>query len=1045
MSFAIEVPGEASPLGFQELCRTLQLASTSPDHAQRQSAGQQLSSWEQTQVDYYPLLQHAFLDKSLPREIRLLAIIQLKNGIDKHWRHHHTIDGAIQPAQKDIIRSNLYRGSVGEEDKQLAMHNALVIAKVTRIDFPQPWPEAMSNLVALLRDTKGDPFKMSGALTVLLRVVKELGTARLRRSQTALQSVTPELVYLLGEIYTSSTETWNSALSSGQGDAVATEMAMSNSLTAFKTLRRLLITGYEHPHKDSAVQQAWGLSQVQFVQFIGYASQESSVPASLLDIVGKHMLQFTKLHVDMATTHPASFVSLPNSMDLVRSYWGMVVKFAEIFPKSSGLRQSGAEGDHKFGTEGQWLEKIALKGLLLCRACIRMINQPQQTFKYRTKEDRAEQDALLQHAKDDLLKDDFIVQMANVIISNFLVFREADLQAWEEDPEEWEQEEESGGNAWEWEVRPCAEQVLHLLLVSYKHLLVEPLLAYFATARSPQADIMSKESVYTALGLAAEHLENRFDFDEFLKTTLVADVQQQGPLCTVLRRRISILISQWVKVSVAKESLPTIYQIFQHFFNPDDHTNDIVVRITGARQFKDVANQFIFDGEGFAPYAEEIIVRLIRLLQEISVDETKLAILDTIKVLIERMETHVNRYAEFIISSLPAVWDAEGEMGYMLKSGALTILQALVMSMGRESQKFHSVIIPLIADVVREDSQVFVYLIDEALELWVNILYQSSSPISAELAGLVEPALRLLSAQTDRNPMYITIAGSYIILAPQLVLEERWRQPLLMGLSQTLQPPSSREEQRSAARYIGYLLRYAQEFGQIDGVKVVVQDLITCGLMKEMFEGIHDAYSARQTSGPKRKTPKVNNLTLTDYFSILSRIAVADPSILVDILATFGPVDQVWLWLSEEWFGNFDCISDDMGRKLNLLGLTRLMELGQPVQDLVLAKLQDYFSMWIGVISPILSEDEPEVDLLILTSSLEATEWDTHKDVRERALTESDPVRTVHALHFVKNSLANLVQRVGGEQTFREHYAVNVDSDVLQSFERLGQPLQNNI
>lgn len=57
MSFAIEVPGEASPLGFQELCRTLQLASTSPDHAQRQSAGQQLSSWEQTQVDYYPLLQ----------------------------------------------------------------------------------------------------------------------------------------------------------------------------------------------------------------------------------------------------------------------------------------------------------------------------------------------------------------------------------------------------------------------------------------------------------------------------------------------------------------------------------------------------------------------------------------------------------------------------------------------------------------------------------------------------------------------------------------------------------------------------------------------------------------------------------------------------------------------------------------------------------------------------------------------------------------------------------------------------------------------------
>ncbi|ETS74816.1 hypothetical protein PFICI_13300 [Pestalotiopsis fici W106-1] len=1045
MSFAIEVPGEASPLGFQELCRTLQLASTSPDHTQRQSAGQQLSSWEQTQIDYYPLLQLVFLDKSLPREIRLLAIIQLKNGIDKHWRHH-TIQNSIQPAQKDAIRSNLYRGSIGEEDKQLALHNAFVVAKVTRTDFPQAWPEAMPNLVSLLRETKDEPFKLSGALVILFRVVKELGTARLRKSQTALQSVTPELVYLLGEIYTSSTASWNSSLASGQGDAVAIEQDMNNSLTAFKTLRRLLITGYEHPHKDSAVQQAWSLSQVQFGQFIGYASQESSIPASLLEIVGKHMMQFTKLHVDMATTHPASFASLPHSMDLVRSYWGMVVKFAEIYPKSGGLRRGAAdEGGHKFGTEGQWLEKIALKGLLLCRACIKMINQPQLTFKYRTKEDRAEQDALLQHAKDDLLKDDFIVQMANVIISNFLVFREADLQAWEEDPEEWEQDEESGGTAWEWEVRPCAEQVLRLLLVSYKHLLAEPLLAYFATARNPQADIMSKESVYTALGIAADYLEKQFDFDEFLRTTLVADIQQQGPLCKVLRRRISILISEWVAVSVAKESYPLIYEIFRHFLDSNDQTNDIVVRITGARQFKDVASQFIFDGETFTPYAEGILVQLIQLLQEISVDETKLAILDTTKVIIERMETHVNPFAEFIVSSLPAVWNADGDMGYMLKSAALTILQALVMSMGRESQRFHPVIIPLIADVVREDSQVFMYLIDECLELWINILYQSSSPISTELTSLVEPALRLLNEQTERNPMYITIAGSYILLAPQVLLEERWRRPLLMGLTQTLQQKSTREEQRSATRYIGYLLRYAQEYGQIDGVKIIVQDLMASGFLKEVFEGIHDAYSARQTSGPKRRTPKVNNLTLTDYFNILSRIAVADPSVLVEILAAFGSLDQVWPWLSDEWFGNFDCISDDMGRKLNLLGLTRLMELGQPMQDLILAKLQDYFSMWISVIAAILGEEDPTIDLLILTSSLEATEWDTHKDLRERALTESDPVRQVHSLNFVKETLSSLVQRVGGEQAFRDNYAANVDSDVLQSFERLGKPLQNSM
>lgn len=55
MSFAIEVPGEATPLSLAELYRTLQSASSHDQH-QRQSAGQQLSSWE-AHHDYYPALQ----------------------------------------------------------------------------------------------------------------------------------------------------------------------------------------------------------------------------------------------------------------------------------------------------------------------------------------------------------------------------------------------------------------------------------------------------------------------------------------------------------------------------------------------------------------------------------------------------------------------------------------------------------------------------------------------------------------------------------------------------------------------------------------------------------------------------------------------------------------------------------------------------------------------------------------------------------------------------------------------------------------------------
>lgn len=83
-SFAIEVPGEANPLTETLLVQTLRAASSSDPH-QIQTGTKQLQSWEKSQ-GYYVHLQSAYLDKRLPLEIRYLAVIQLKNGINNYWR-----------------------------------------------------------------------------------------------------------------------------------------------------------------------------------------------------------------------------------------------------------------------------------------------------------------------------------------------------------------------------------------------------------------------------------------------------------------------------------------------------------------------------------------------------------------------------------------------------------------------------------------------------------------------------------------------------------------------------------------------------------------------------------------------------------------------------------------------------------------------------------------------------------------------------------------------------------------------------------------------
>ncbi|KAI3324775.1 putative importin 11 [Xylariaceae sp. AK1471] len=1024
MNFAIEAPGAASPLSRVELCRTLQSAS-SHDYSKRQAAGQQLSSW-QSHTDYYPTLQTVFLDNTLPREIRLLAIIQLKNGIDNSWRFH-TVTNAIQPAEKRLIRSNLFRGTIEERDPQLALHNALVIAKIVRIDFPGEWPDALDTLVAQLRASRDDDQTLAGALLILLRIVKELGTARLQRSQKALQAVAPELVQILGEIYDAKTRLWLAFMTSGQGDEGNAVTAMGNSLTAFKILRRLLIVGYEFPHRDEVVQQVWAFSQSQLGQLLNMVNDK--YPA-----IGKHLLQFTKLHNDMASSHPASFAALPGSSELARAYWNLVAQFSVVFGQSEGIRQGSSSGETKSRAEGPLQERLALKGLLLMRACLKMTHRQVQTIKYRSKEDVREQQEAIASIKTQLFPHEFVKEMANYIITHLLVFRKADMDAWEEEPQEWEQREESQGNAYEWEVRPCAEKLFLDLLIEHSHLLLQPLLSYFVTAQDPRASVVTKEAVYTVMGLSAPLVESVFDFDSVLKSVIASDAQQTIPMCQVLRRRIAILLSQWVPVKISKETRPLVYEIFRHFLNSSDPHNDIVVRITAARQFKAVVNEFGFDEASFLPVAPDILKELISLVQTVEIDETKLAVIETLRNLISRMDTSVTQFSDLVMDALPNIWSSSGDLGYMMKQAVLAILQSLVVAMRADSQRYQHLMLPLIAEATQEGNDFHLYLIDEALELWLHILQHSQPPLSPDLLGLASVAIKQLADQNEHAQLCLSIVGYYVTLAPQTLLENHYRQPLLRSFSASLES-KSHEQVSVTTKYIQMTMRLSHKLGGEQGFQLLMRDMVETGFLSQLLKGIRDAYEAHQTSGPKRKQSSLAPVALTNYFAILSRIAVIDPSTFLAMLGALGPIESVWGWLSAEWFSCFDSIAEPDRLKLNLLGITRLLELPQPMAELVLAKLQDYFSMWTSVICQIWDDDTPGHDGMFSSEPLEPTEWDTHKDIVERELYNTDPIRTIISYAFVKERLQGLAQGVG-EQIFQEWLA-NVDKDVLAGFQDL--------
>lgn len=565
-----------------------------------------------------------------------------------------------------------------------------------------------------------------------------------------------------------------------------------------------------------------------------------------------------------------------------------------------------------------------------------------QTIQYRSRAVIQEQQQAIKVIEVDLLKDELVTQMANVIITHFFVFRKADLDAWDQDPHEWEQQEESQGNAYEWEVRPCAEKLFLDLLTHYKRLLLQPLISYFATVQNQQTDIVTREAIYTAMGLAAPMVGEEFDFDGILKSTVAADAQQTGPLCQVLRRRIAILLGQWVPVKISGETRPLVYEIFRHFLNPSDQCNDVVVRITAARQLKAIIDEFGFDAELFSPYAQDALVRLLSLLEEIEVDEAKLAVLESTRSLIERMETHMTRYSDMVMNAIPGIWESAGDLGYMMKQAVLAIMQTLVMSLKTESQRYLPMILPLIAEATQEGTELYTYLIEDALELWSNILQQSQPPLSPGLVDLADIAIKQLAQQNEHAATLSGILASYIILVPEAILEDRYRSPAIAALSHSL-GSKNRQQTNLTIESIELVIRLSHELGGPPGLRVVVQDMVGTGLLTKILEDIHDAFEAHQTSGPKKKQSRADSLTLANYFAILSRIAVIDPTVFIEVLASLAPLEQVWNWLSAEWFASFDSIADENRQKLNLLALTRLLELPQPMQDLVLPNSRTIF------------------------------------------------------------------------------------------------------
>lgn len=435
MNFAIEVPAEANPLTDQTLFHVLQSASSN-DRQQIKSGAQQLQNWEKA-PGFYSSLQSLLLNKSLPFEVRYLSIIQLRNGIDKYWRK--TATNAIKKDEKDLIRSRSLESGINEPDRRLALQISIMIAKITRYEYPHDWPDVLDALLAQLQLSLTDALgalPLSRTILILLHIIKELSKARLQRSRACLQYAAPGIVEIVGNVYVGRVKTWITFLIVGGDDEGGALESLEISLLALQALRRLLVSGYDFPNRPREFQDIWRVLASHFGQMLTLIHDRSSLlGANPRELIEKHLIQISKLHVNMAQSHPVGYSLLPDSTALAKAYWGLARQFGETYGSQTPapLAKIGSDGDAEEGEGPSAMEKLTLKGLLLIRACLKIVFNPVQTLRYQKGEDKEERKKSKELMRGGLLSEEFAREMMETLVTRFFIFTARDLKEWEEE------------------------------------------------------------------------------------------------------------------------------------------------------------------------------------------------------------------------------------------------------------------------------------------------------------------------------------------------------------------------------------------------------------------------------------------------------------------------------------------------------------------------------------------------------------------------------------------------------------------------------------
>ncbi|NWU90335.1 IPO11 protein, partial [Upupa epops] len=715
--------------------------ATSQDTAVLKPAEEQLKQWE-TQPGFYSVLLNIFTNHTLDVNVRWLAVLYFKNGIDRYWRR--VAPHALSEEEKTTLRAGLIT-NFNEPVNQIATQISVLIAKVARVDCPRQWPELIPTLLESVKVQ--DDLRQHRALLTFYHVTKTLASKRLAADRKLFYDLASGIYSFACSLWNHHTDTFLQQICAG--DEAAAINSLERTLLSLKVLRKLTVHGFVEPHRNVEVM---GFLHVMFERLKQFLECSRSIRAENIcrDRLEKTIILFTKVLLDFLDQHPFSFMPLiQRSLEFAVSY---------VFTEAG---------------EGIVFERFIVQ----CMNLIKMIVKNYAYKPSKNVEDSSAETLEAHEIKTAFFTYPTLMEICRRLVTHYFLLTKEELTMWEEDPEGFTAEE-TGGDSWKYSLRPCIEVLFIDIFHEYNQTLTPVLLEMVHSLQGfPDMEdtnaILIKDAVYNAVGLAAYELFDSVDFDQWFKNQLLAELQVSHNRYKPIRRRVIWLIGQWISVKFKPDLRPVLYEAILNLLQDQDlvvkflciHLQSLLIFLNCCLPVDD----FEFRTDQFLPYLESMFMLLFQLLQEVTQCDTKMHVLHVLSCVIERVNTQIQPYVGCLIQYLPLLWK-QSEEHNMLRCAILTTLIHLVQGLGADSKNLYPFLLPVIQLSTDVSQPPHVYLLEDGLELWLVTL-ENSPCLTPELLRIFKNMSALLELSSENLKKCFKIINAYVFLSSSEFLQ----------------------------------------------------------------------------------------------------------------------------------------------------------------------------------------------------------------------------------------------------------------------------------